>query len=84
MAMATESNAPASCAGDRPPEQQNVRLRLVLHVVDPAARLLHTNCPPFLLAHQVLGQQPHQLLGQHDMPARKSNEVSIISERDTQ
>lgn len=65
---ATMANRDGLCVRDRTSEQQNMRLGHVLHVVDPAARLLHANRPPLLLGHQVLGQQSNQLLGQHDMP----------------
>lgn len=44
-------------------EQQDVRLRLVDHVVDPAVALLDAEAAPFRLAHQVcLGHQFRDVL----------------------
>jgi len=49
----------------RPPEHQDVGLRLVQHVVDPAQALLHPEVPPLGLGHEVsLGDQLGQVLWQ--------------------
>ena len=53
-------------ARQRPPEHQNVLLRPVLHIVNPAQALLHPEVPPLCLRHEVsLGDQFGQVLGQH-------------------
>ena len=55
--------------GNGPSEEQNVRLRLVEHVVDPALALLNSQLPPLLLGHEVgLGDEFGEVLGQHDVP----------------
>lgn len=49
-------------------KEENVWLRLVDHVVDPALRLLHAQGAPFLLAHQVrLWNQFDKLFWQYDV-----------------
>lgn len=53
-------------------EQQNMRFWHVLHVVNPATRLLHTNRSPFFLAHQMFGQIADELFGQHNVPVRET------------
>jgi len=63
----------------RPTKEQNVRLGLVDHVVNPALRLLHAEGSPFLLRHQVsLGHEFDQIFGQHHMPVLKRIVVILV------
>lgn len=53
-------------------KEENVWLRLVDHVVDPALRLLHAQGAPFLFAHQVrLWNQFDKLFWQYDVPVNQ-------------
>merc|ERR1712126_239626 len=42
-----------SLVGQGSPEEKDMRLRLVQHVVNPTQALLHTQVPPLLLGHAV-------------------------------
>ena len=55
-----------SVDGQRPPEKQDVRLRIMRHIMHPTLALLHTQVSPFCLWHQVcFGHHFGQVFGQH-------------------
>ena len=55
-----------SSLGQLSPEEKNVRLGLVKHVVHPAQTLLDPEVPPLGLGHEVgLGDELGEVLGQH-------------------
>ena len=57
----------SSLLGDRATEEEDVRLWVVQHVVDPAQALLHTQVPPLVFGHEPLGhgQQLGNILANH-------------------
>lgn len=58
-----------SLVGQGSPEQKNVRLRLMQHVVNPPKALLNPKVSPLLFRHAVrLGHQLGEGLWKHDVP----------------
>ena len=65
---------------DLSPEEEDVRLGSVHHVVDPAGRLLHAQVAPLRLGHQVsLGHQLRNVWGQHHV----SGHHNLIEKKET-
>lgn len=57
------------CHRQRSSEEQDVRFRLVNHVMHPSLTLLNTQIPPFCLGHQMgLRDSFSNVLRKHDMP----------------
>lgn len=64
---------------DRSSEEEDMRLRLVSHVVDPALALLNTQVPPLLLRHEVCpGNHLGQIFGQHHVPVLELVVVVLV------
>ena len=68
---------------ERPPEEQDVGLGLVGHVVDPALALLDPEVPPLGLGHQVgLGHEFGNVLGQDHVPVLELVVVVLVRVED--